>query len=109
MAPYAEGYRGGVILTNQRIVGKKIYTLSLLLIRSFLIKMSAFLWVFNRLNMNYGASESLSKKENNFRVYMFRDWPSATAQLRLGNLYNSELGIYLGDKLWTGTIDKIVH
>ena len=53
--------------------------------------------------MNYGATVNLSKKdkkENNFRVYMLRDWPSATEQLQLRNLYNSELGIHLGDKLW---------
>ena len=71
MAPYDEGYRDGVVLTNQRIVGNKIYTLSLLLIRSFLINMSAFLWASNRMNMNYGANVNLSKnekKENNFRV-----------------------------------------
>ena len=63
--------------------------------------MPAFLWASNRMNMKPGANVNLSKKEkkeNNVRV--LRDWPSATEQLRLGNRYNSELGIRLGDKLW---------
>ena len=60
--------------------------------------MSAFLWATNRMNMNNGADVNFSKKEHTFRV--LRDWPSATEQLHLGNLYNSELGIHLGDKLW---------
>ena len=61
--------------------------------------MSAFLWASNRMIMNYGADVNLSKKEkkeHTFRV--LRDWPSTTVYL--GNLYNSEHGIYLGDKLW---------
>ena len=63
--------------------------------------MSAFLRATNRMMMNYGADVNLSKeekKEHTFRV--LRDWLSATEQLRLGNIYNSELGICLGDKLW---------
>ena len=31
---------------------------------------------------------------------VLRDWPSAREQLHLGQLYNSEHGIHLGDKLW---------
>ena len=31
---------------------------------------------------------------------MLRDWPSAREQLHLGQLYNSEHGIHLGDTLW---------
>ena len=31
---------------------------------------------------------------------MLNDWPSATEQLCLGNLYNSEHGIHLENKLW---------
>ena len=63
--------------------------------------MSAFLWATNRMNMNNDADVNVSKKEkkeHTFRV--LRDWPSATEQLHLGNLNNSELGIHLGDKLW---------
>ena len=63
--------------------------------------MSTFLWASNRMIMNYGAEVKLSKtekKEHSFRV--LRDWQSAREQLHLGNLYNSELGIHLGDKLW---------
>ena len=62
MAPYAKGCRDGVVLTNQRIVGHKIYTLSLLLITSFLIH-AAFLWASNRMDMNYGAFVNLSKEK----------------------------------------------
>ena len=47
---------------------------------------------------NCRQSQQKEEKEHTFRV--LRDWPSATEQLQLGNLYNSELGIYIGDKLW---------
>ena len=29
-----------------------------------------------------------------------RDWTSARAQFHLGQLYNSQRGIHLGEKLW---------
>ena len=62
--------------------------------------MSAFLRATNRMRMNYGADVDLSnekKKEHTYRV--LGDWPSATEQLCLGIICNSELGIHLGDKL----------
>ena len=38
------------------------------------------------------------KQEHSFRV--LRDWQSSREQLHLENIYNSELGFHLGDKLW---------
>ena len=72
MAPYAEGYRDGVVLMNQRIVGNKIYTLSFLLNQKLSHQiMSAFLWATYRMSMNNGTDVNLSqkeKKEHTFRV-----------------------------------------
>ena len=62
--------------------------------------MSAFLRATNRMMMNYGADDNLSKEEKKEHTYrVLRDWPSATEQLHLGNICKSELGIHLGDKL----------
>ena len=63
--------------------------------------MSAFLWVANRMNMGYGVYVNLTKGEQREHTNkVLREWPSVVEQLRLGQLYNSEHGIHLGDKLW---------
>ena len=63
--------------------------------------MSAFLWATNRTDMNYGANVNLSKSEKREHIFkVLREWPSDAEQLCLGQLYNSEHGIHLGDKLW---------
>ena len=45
---------GRIVLTNQRIVENKIYTLSFLLSEAFLSAMAAFQFAVNRIIMNYG-------------------------------------------------------
>ena len=64
--------------------------------------MAAFQFAVNRiLLMNYG--EDINLAENYKKIYAYtvlREWPSARKQLHLGQLYNSERGIHLGEKLW---------
>ena len=54
------------------------------------------------MNMSYGDAVELTTAEK--RTHTFKvlcEWPSAREQLKLENMYNSESGIHLGDKLWT--------
>ena len=44
------------------------------------------------------TSQKLKKRLHTFKVLC--EWPSAREQLKLGNIYNSEQGIHLGQKLW---------
>ena len=70
--------------------------------------MSAFLFTVNGMNMNYGEQVALTKSEKRMHTYtVLREWPSAMKQLRLGQLYNSEQGIHLGDKLWKNQEHKV--
>ena len=51
--------------------------------------------------MNYGEDVNLSENEKKIHAYtVLREWRSAREQLHLGQLYNSERGIHLGEKLW---------
>ena len=51
--------------------------------------------------MNYGEDVNLSENEKLIHAYaVLREWPSAREQLHLGQLYSSERGIDLGEKLW---------
>ena len=64
--------------------------------------MSAFLFMTNRMNMSYGDAVEVTTAEQ--RTHTFKvlfEWPSAREQLKLENMYHSELGIHLGHKLWT--------
>ena len=50
--------------------------------------------------MNYGEDTNLSENEKKTHAYtVLRDGPSAREQLRFTQLYNSENGIDLGEKL----------
>ena len=63
--------------------------------------MAAFFFAANRINMNYGEDVNLTKNEKRMHAYrVLRKWPSAMEQLHLGQLYSSERGIHLGEKLW---------
>ena len=63
--------------------------------------MSAFQFAINRTTMNYGEEINLTKNKKIMHAYkVLREWPSAMEQLHLGQLYNSERGIHLGEKLW---------
>ena len=63
--------------------------------------MSAFLFAVNRINMSYGEEVKLTKSEKLMHAYkVLSEWPSARKQLHMENVYNSEHGIHLGDKLW---------
>ena len=62
--------------------------------------MSASLYAFNRINMNYGEEIKFTKSEKLMHSYqVLSEWPSAREQLHLGHFYNSEHGIQLGDTL----------
>ena len=63
--------------------------------------MSAFLFTTNHMNMSYGDEMDITKAEK--RLHTFKvlcEWLSAKEQLKLGNIYNSEQSIHLGQKLW---------
>ena len=63
--------------------------------------MPAFLFAVNRINMNYGEEVKLTESEKLLHSYkLLGEWPSAREQLHLGQIYNSEHGIHLGNKLW---------
>ena len=63
--------------------------------------MSAFLFAVNRINMSYGEEVKLTKSEKSMHAYkVLSEWPSSKKQLHMENVYNSEHGIHLGDKLW---------
>ena len=63
--------------------------------------MSALLFAVNRINMSYGEEVKLTKSEKLMHAYkVLSEWPSARKQLHMENVYNSEHGIHLGDKLW---------
>ena len=101
MSPYIEGCLANIVITNLKIVENKFHTLSCMSIRSFLFSMSAFLFLTNCINTSYGDIVDISKAEK--RLHTFKvlcEWPSASKQLNLGNMYHSELGKYLGQKLW---------
>ena len=52
------------------------------------------------MNMSYGDIMDITKVEK--RLHTFKvlcEWPSAREQLKLENMYNSEPGIHLGQKL----------
>ena len=94
MSPYIEGCLANIVITNLKIVENKFHTLSCMSIRSFLFSMSAFLCTANRMNMSYGDDMDITKAEK--RLHTFKvlcEWTSAREQLKLGNMYNSELGI----------------
>ena len=62
--------------------------------------MSAFLFMTNRMNMSYGDIMDITKAEK--RLHTFKvlcEWPSAREQLKLENMYNPKLVIYLEQKL----------
>ena len=64
--------------------------------------MSVFLYQTSRLLNNIKDVEDLTeeeKREHAFKVLC--EWPSAREQLRLSDIYDLNLGIHLGDKLWT--------
>ena len=64
--------------------------------------MSVFLYQTSRLLNNIKDVEDLTneeKREHAFKVLC--EWPSAREQLRLSDIYDPNLGIHLGDKLWT--------
>ena len=62
--------------------------------------MAAFQFAVNRITMNYGEDVKLAESEKLTHTYtVLRDWPSAREQLHLGQLYSSERGINLGEKL----------
>ena len=108
MSPYIEGCLANIVLTNLKIVENKVHTLSCMSIRSFLFSMSVFLYTTNRMNMSYGDIMDITKAEK--RLHTFKvlcEWPSAREQLKLENMYNSELGIHLGQKL--GIFNRIIH
>ena len=51
--------------------------------------------------MNYGEEVKLTKSEKLLHSYkVLGEWKSAREQLHLGQIYNFEHGIHLGDKLW---------
>ena len=88
-------------ITKPKLVKSKDHTLSCLSIRSFLLSMSAFLYLTNRVNMSYGESVDLTTSEK--RAHTFKvlcEWPSAREQLKLENMYDFELGTHLRQKLW---------
>ena len=63
--------------------------------------MAAFQFAVNRTLMNYGEDVNLSENEKTMHTYTgLREWRSAREKLHLGQLYNSERGIHLGEKLW---------
>ena len=54
------------------------------------------------MNMSYGDSVDLTTSEKRSYTFMVLcEWPSAREQLKLENMYDPELGIHLGHKLWT--------
>jgi len=64
--------------------------------------MSVFLYQTSRLLNSIKEVEDLTdeeKREHAFKVLC--EWPSAREQLRLSDIYDPNLGIHLGDKLWT--------
>ena len=64
--------------------------------------MSVFLYQTNRLLNSIKNVEDLTdedKREHAFKVLC--EWPSAREQLHLSDVYDPNLGIHLGDKLWT--------
>ena len=51
--------------------------------------------------VSYGEEINRTQSEKRMHAYkVLREWPSAMEQLHLGQLYNSENGIHLGEKLW---------
>ena len=107
MMRYTKGFKDGVVLTNQSIVGSKIYTLSLPLIRSFLINNVLFSLGIKTYDHELWWRQSQQKREKEHTFGVLSDWPSATEQLYLGNLYNSEHGIHLGTN--SGISNSTVH
>ena len=64
--------------------------------------MSALQFAVNRITMNCDEEINLTKSEKMIHAYkVLREWPSTMEQIHLGQLYNSEQGIHLGEKLWT--------
>ena len=62
--------------------------------------MAAFQMAVNRITMNYSEDVNLSDYEKLMHAYrVLRKWPSARNQLHLENIYNSERGMDLGEKL----------
>ena len=64
--------------------------------------MSVFLYQTSRLLNSIKEVEDLTdeeKREHAFKV--LSEWLSAREQLRLSDLYDPNLDIHLGDKLWT--------
>ena len=63
--------------------------------------MAAFQFAANQILINYGEDVNLSDNEKKIHAYtVLREWRSAREQLHLGQLYNSERGIHLGEILW---------
>ena len=103
MSPYIEGFLANIVLTNLKIVENKIHTLSCMSIRSFLFSTSTFLYTTNRMNTSYGdimdTTKAEIKKKDCILLKVLCEWASARKQLKLENMYNPELGTYLGQKL----------
>ena len=64
--------------------------------------MSVFLYQTSRLLNSIKDVEDLTdedKRDHAFKVLC--EWPSSREQLHLSDIYDPNLGIHLGDKLWT--------
>ena len=64
--------------------------------------MSVFLYQTNRLLNGLDDVEELTPEEKRKHTFtVLCEWPSAREQLKLSDIYDFNLGIHLGDKLWT--------
>ena len=64
--------------------------------------MSVFLYQTNCLLNGLDDVEELTPQEKRKHTFtVLCEWPSAREQLKLSDIYDFNLGIHLGDKLWT--------
>ena len=100
MSPCTKGYEIGVY-ESKNCYKQNLYTFLLNNQKLSLSVMKAFLFAVNRNNINYGEEVKLMKSEKLLHSYkVLCEWPSAMEQLHLGQLYNFEHGIHMGEKLW---------
>ena len=100
MSPCDEGYGNGVVYESKDCCKQNLYTF-LLIVRSFLYQSYVGLFIRRHsYNMNYGEEGKLTKSEKLVHSYNgLCEWSSAMEQLHSGQLYNSEHGIHVGEKL----------
>jgi len=93
MSPCIEGYGENIVYESKNCCKLNLYT--------FLLKNQKLSFSVNRINLNYGEEIKLTKSEKLLHSYkVLGEWKSTRGHFHLGQIYNSEHSIHLGDKLW---------